>query len=94
MHTVQSVMRQLEPAGMSGTVLAVFGVSRPAIEGMERRWPSSGRGIDLIDINRLFPGNENAPDAPSRHAGWCSIGCSARISITASTSVPPPRERT
>lgn len=69
MHTVQSVMRQLDPAGMSGTVLAVFDVSRPAIEGMERRWPSSGRGIDLIDINRLFPGNENAPDAPSRHAG-------------------------
>jgi len=69
LHTIQSVMRQLDPARMSGTVLAVFDVSRPALEGMERRWPSSGRGIDLIDINRLFPGNENAPDAPARHAG-------------------------
>lgn len=68
-HTVQSVMRELDPAAMAGTVMAVFDVSRPAIEGMARRWPNSGRGVDLIDINRLFPGNEDAPDAPLRHAG-------------------------
>lgn len=68
-HTVQSVMRELDPTAMSGSVMAVFDISRPAMEGMERRWPNSGRGIDLIDINRLFPGNEGAPDAPSRHAG-------------------------
>jgi uncharacterized protein len=43
MHTVQTVMNQLDPAGMSGTVLAVFDVSRPALEGMARRWPNSGR---------------------------------------------------
>ncbi|MGB3537208.1 MAG: succinylglutamate desuccinylase/aspartoacylase family protein [Mesorhizobium sp.] len=67
-HTIQTVMNQLDPAGMSGTVLAVFDVSRPAMEGMARRWPSSGRGIDLVDINRLFPGNENALDAAARHA--------------------------
>lgn len=68
-HALQLVMNQLDPAVMSGTVMAVFDVSRPAIEGMARRWPNSGRGIDLIDINRLFPGNEQAPDAPVRHAG-------------------------
>jgi predicted deacylase len=68
-RTLQLVMKQLDPARMSGTVLAVFDVSRPAIESMGRRWPNSGRGIDLIDINRTFPGNENAPDAPTRHAG-------------------------
>ena len=33
------------------------------------RWPNSGRGIDLIDINREWPGNENGASAPSRHAG-------------------------
>jgi hypothetical protein len=54
---------------MSGAVLAVLDVSRPAIEGMARRWPNSGRGIDLIDMNREWPGNENGPTAPSRHAG-------------------------
>jgi uncharacterized protein len=68
-HTVQTVMNQLEPAEMSGTVMAVTDVSSPALEGMQRRWPNSGRGIDLIDMNREWPGNENGASAPSRHAG-------------------------
>jgi predicted deacylase len=68
-HTIQTVMSQLDPAQMSGTVLAVPDVSRPALEGMARRWPNAGRGIDLIDINREWPGNENGASAPSRHAG-------------------------
>ncbi|MBB3589916.1 hypothetical protein FHX08_000260 [Rhizobium sp. BK529] len=68
-HTVQTVMNQLDPAQMSGTVMAVTDVARPAIEGMQRRWPNQGRGIDLIDMNREWPGNENGLTAPSRHAG-------------------------
>jgi uncharacterized protein len=43
-------------------------VSRPAIEGMARRWPNSGRGVDLIDMNREWPGQENGFGAPARHA--------------------------
>jgi predicted deacylase len=46
-RTIQTVMVE-----MSGAVLAVLDVSRPAMEGMARRWPNSGRGIDLIDLNR------------------------------------------
>lgn len=68
-HTVQTVMNELDPAEMSGTVMAVTDVSRPALEGMQRRWPNSGRGVDLIDMNREWPGNENGATAPSRHAG-------------------------
>ncbi|RDJ11564.1 M14 family metallopeptidase [Rhizobium grahamii] len=68
-HTVQTVMNQLDPAQMSGTVMAVTDVARPAIESMQRRWPNQGRGIDLIDMNREWPGNENGATAPSRHAG-------------------------
>ena len=68
-RTIQAVMDGLDPAAMSGAVLAVLDVSRPAIEGMMRRWPNSGRGIDLIDINREWPGNENGVTASSRHAG-------------------------
>ena len=68
-HTVQTVMNQLDPAQMSGTVMAVTDVARPAIEGMQRRWPNFGRGNDLIDMNREWPGNENGVTAPSRHAG-------------------------
>ena len=68
-HTVQTVMNRLDPAQMSGTVMAVTDVSRPAMESMQRRWPNQGRGIDLIDMNREWPGNENGATAPSRHAG-------------------------
>ena len=68
-HTVQTVMNQLDPAQMSGAVMAVLDVSRPAMESMQRRWSNSGRGIDLIDMNREWPGNENGASAPSRHAG-------------------------
>ena len=68
-HTVQTVMNQLDPAQMSGTMMAVTDVSRPALESMQRRWPNQGRGIDLIDMNREWPGNENGATAPSRHAG-------------------------
>ena len=67
-RALQMVMDQLDPVEMSGTVLAVFDVSRPALEGMARRWPNSGRGIDLVDMNREWPGNENGPTASSRHA--------------------------
>lgn len=68
-HTIQTVLSQLDPAQMSGSVLAVLDVSRPALEGMARRWPGSGRGIELVDINREWPGNENGASAPARHAG-------------------------
>jgi predicted deacylase len=68
-HTVQTVMNQLDPRQISGTVMAVTDVSSPALEGMQRRWPNQGRGIDLIDMNRQWPGNENGVTAASRHAG-------------------------
>ena len=68
-HTVQTVMSQLNAAEMSGTVMAVLDIARPAIESMQRRWPSSGRGIELTDMNREWPGNENGLGAASRQAG-------------------------
>jgi len=68
-HTVHTVMNELDPAQMSGTVIAVTDVSPPALQSMQRRWPNQGRGIDLIDMNREWPGNENGATAPSRHAG-------------------------
>src|SRR5262249_60832977 len=35
-RTIQTVMDQLDPAAMSGAVLAGFGLSHPAIESMAR----------------------------------------------------------
>jgi uncharacterized protein len=68
-HTVQTVMSQLNAAEMSGTVMAVLDIARPAMESMQRRWPSSGRGFELTDMNREWPGNENGVGAVSRQAG-------------------------
>ncbi len=68
-HTVQTVMNQLNPAEMSGTVMAVLDIARPAMESMQRRWPSTGRGFELTDMNREWPGNENGLGAASRQAG-------------------------
>lgn len=68
-RTVQIVMDQLDPMQMSGTVMAVLDVARPAVESMQRRWPNSGRGAGLIDMNREWPGDENGASATSRHAG-------------------------
>jgi len=68
-RAVQLVVDQLDPAEMAGTVTAVFDISGPALDGMARRWPNTGRGVDLIDMNRVWPGDENAPEAPRRHAG-------------------------
>lgn len=67
-NTVHTVMNQLDPSVMAGSVLAVTDVSRPALEAMARRWPNAGRGADLVDMNRQWPGNENGPTAASRHA--------------------------
>ena len=68
-HTVQTVMTRLNPADMSGTVMAVLDIARPAMESMQRRWPSSGRGLELTDMNREWPGNENGLGAVNRQAG-------------------------
>ncbi len=67
-HMIQTVVDQLDPTQMSGTVLAAVDISGPALEAMARRWPNSGRGIDLVDMNRQWPGHEHGPNAASRHA--------------------------
>ncbi len=67
-NTVLDVMSRLDPSTMAGTVLAVTDVSRPAVEAMTRRWPDSGRGTGLVDMNREWPGNENGVTPASRHA--------------------------
>jgi predicted deacylase len=66
-HTVMTVMNQLDPAHMSGTVMAVTDISRPAMLAIQRKWPNSSRSIDLVDMNRVWPGNESGT-APDRHA--------------------------
>jgi predicted deacylase len=67
-RTVQAVMDGLEPAQMSGTVMAAVDIAGPAVESMQRRWPGWGRGAELVDLNREWPGNANGPSTAGRHA--------------------------
>ena len=66
---VQLIMEQLDPHQMSGTAIAVYDLSRPAREYMQRDWPNAEQGYSLINFNRVWPGNETGNDAPTRHAG-------------------------
>lgn len=66
---VQRVLAQLDPAAMAGAVLAVLGVSRPAIEYTRSCWPMAQQGGQSQDMNRVWPGSETGDNAPTRHAG-------------------------
>lgn len=65
MESVRQVMAELDPATMSGSVIAAFGVSRASIERIRREWPTVQGSVDL---NRTFPGNPNANNPAARHA--------------------------
>ncbi len=65
---VRRIMENLDPAQMSGTVIAVCGVSRPALEYARGTWPSSQFGGSSFDINRVWPGDENGNNIATRHA--------------------------
>jgi predicted deacylase len=56
---VQRAFAELDPAKMSGAVIALFDISRPAMEFIQRKWPTNALGGSLVDMNRVWPGNEN-----------------------------------
>lgn len=68
-RTVQQIMANLDPMKMSGTAIAVYDLSRPAKEYTQRMWPTAQNGGTLIDLNRVWPGNESGNDPATRHAG-------------------------
>jgi predicted deacylase len=56
---VQRTFAGLDPAQMSGAVLAVIGPSRASLEMSHRRWPTPTDGGISIDMNRVWPGKAN-----------------------------------
>jgi predicted deacylase len=68
-NAVQRIMDELNPVNMSGTVIAVYDLSRPAKEYTQRKWPIAQSGGTLVDLNRVWPGDEAGDNAPTRHAG-------------------------
>ncbi len=68
-NAVQRIMAELDPLQMAGTVIAVYGLSRPAIEYTQSHWHSAQGGGSWFDFNRVWPGDEMGDNAPTRHAG-------------------------
>ncbi|PZV11618.1 MAG: peptidase M14 [Leptolyngbya sp.] len=68
-NAVQRIMANLDPTQMSGTAIAVYDLSRPAKEYTQRMWPTAQSGGSLVDLNRVWPGDEMGTNAPTRHAG-------------------------
>ncbi|MDX2241645.1 MAG: succinylglutamate desuccinylase/aspartoacylase family protein [Leptolyngbyaceae cyanobacterium bins.302] len=66
---VQRIMANLDPIVMSGNAIAVYGISRPAMEYTQSKWHMAQGGGLWVDMNRVWPGNELGEDAPTRHAG-------------------------
>lgn len=66
---VQRTLASLDPVTMAGTVMAVLGLSRPALEYTQSHWPTAQGGGTAIDMNRVWPGDEQGQNAPARHAG-------------------------
>ena len=65
----QRVMAQLDPQTMAGSVVAVLGVSRPAVEYTRSHWLTAQGGGSQVDMNRVWPGDEAGANAATRHAG-------------------------
>jgi len=68
-NAVQRIMADLDPTKMAGTAIAVYNLSRPAMEYTQAQWPIAQGGGLLIDFNRVWPGDEMGNNAPTRHAG-------------------------
>ena len=72
MESVRQVLAALDPASMSGSVIAAYGVSRASIERVQREWPTVH---STFNLNRAFPGNVNGNNPTVRHAGlvWSKL---------------------
>jgi len=69
MDAVRRTLEELDATKMTGTVIAVLGLSRAAVELTQAHWPMAYGGGSTVDINRVWPGDENGENPPSRHAG-------------------------
>ncbi|MGL5268061.1 MAG: succinylglutamate desuccinylase/aspartoacylase family protein, partial [Plesiomonas shigelloides] len=58
---VQQLMRELDPAQISGTITLVSGMNVPGILAGSRDFIPSDPDASPVNLNRLFPGDANHP---------------------------------
>lgn len=67
MATVQQVFADLDATQLAGAVIGILGVGRPGVEHVTRMWPTSNLGVNLINPNRTWPGDETG-NTVERHS--------------------------
>lgn len=68
-NAVQQTMERLDPLQMAGVAIAVYDLCRPARELMQRGWPTLKDGGTAMDMNRVWPGDEDGGNPALRQAG-------------------------
>jgi hypothetical protein len=66
-RVVQKAIADIDATKLSGSVIGIVGPSRPGVEHVARMWPMSNLGVNLINPNRTWPGNE-AGNTVERHS--------------------------
>jgi hypothetical protein len=66
-RVVQKVFADLDATKLSGSVIGIVGPNRPGVEHVTRMWPVSNLGLNLINPNRTWPGDE-AGNTVERHS--------------------------
>ena len=66
-RVVQKAFADLDATKLSGSVIGIIGPSRPGVEHVTRMWPISNLGVNLVNPNRTWPGDE-AGNTVERHS--------------------------
>lgn len=66
-RVVQKVLADVDATKLSGSVIGIIGPSRPGVEHVARMWPISNLGVNLVNPNRTWPGNETG-NTVERHS--------------------------
>jgi len=66
-RVVQKALAGIDATKLSGSVIGIIGPSRPGVEHVTRMWPMSNLGLNLVNPNRTWPGDENG-NTVERHS--------------------------
>jgi len=66
-RVVQKALAGIDATKLSGSVIGIIGPSRPGVEHVTRMWPMSNLGLNLVNPNRTWPGDETG-NTVERHS--------------------------
>ena len=72
---IHALINTIDPANLSGTVIAIPGLNTPGMINKARNLVTSEAGGDFANLNRIMPGNIQGDNFAERYAGslWNNI---------------------